>query len=94
MVFWDSADRYDPPVIRNISTSVVVNYFEIDDPSEYLQLPNYPCHTQATERCIRLVTDASSAVIGEENRDGFIRARINLRAMMPNFNTKSEYNIL
>ena len=39
-------------------------------------IAQFPCHTQDTERCIRLVTEASAAVCGEAARNGFIRARI------------------
>ena len=38
------------------------------------QPPKYKCHTQAVERAVKLVTEAASSVVGEEARDGFIRA--------------------
>ena len=38
-------------------------------------IENFPCHTQAVERCIKLVTEASQSVCGENRRDGFIRSR-------------------
>lgn len=53
----------------------------------------FMCHTQAVERAVKLVTDASTAVCGESARDGFIRARIESRAIMPSFNTKKEYKL-
>lgn len=59
--------------------------------AEYINI--FPCHTQAVERAVKLVTDASTAVCGESARDGFIRARIELRAIMPSFNTKKEYKL-
>ncbi|KAF2903508.1 hypothetical protein ILUMI_02675 [Ignelater luminosus] len=37
---------------------------------------NNPCHTQAVERCIKLVTEASQAVCGDDVRDGFIGVRL------------------
>ena len=37
--------------------------------------PLFPCHTQAVERAIKLVTEVSSSVLVEE-REGFIRVRI------------------
>ena len=30
------------------------------------------CHTQAVEKAIQLVSEASAAVVGKEARDGFI----------------------
>uniref|UniRef100_A0A8D8VVF7 Uncharacterized protein n=1 Tax=Cacopsylla melanoneura TaxID=428564 RepID=A0A8D8VVF7_9HEMI len=50
-----------------------------------------PCHTQAVERHIKLVTEASVAVCSEEARDGFIRARQKSRQAIPTFETKKEF---
>ena len=36
-------------------------------------VPNYPCHTQSVERGVKLVSEASQAVNGQAQRDGFIR---------------------
>ena len=46
-----------------------------------LHTAQFPCQTQAKERCIRLVMETTAAVCGEAARDGFIRAT---------FGTKSE----
>ena len=35
-----------------------------------------PCHTQAVERGVRLVTEASQSVCSEKARIGFIKNRI------------------
>lgn len=43
---------------------------------EKVNLQAFPCPTQAMERCIRLVTWASAAVCDDEQRHGFIRARL------------------
>ncbi|KAF2899676.1 hypothetical protein ILUMI_06499 [Ignelater luminosus] len=58
---------------------------------EDMDIPTYPCHTQATERCVKLVTEASAMVCGKEQRDGFIRTRIESRQPMKAFNTKKEF---
>jgi len=56
-------------------------------------LAEIPCHTQAVERTVKLVTQASSKVYGHERRDGFIRATLASRATMPTFDTKSEFAV-
>ncbi|CAD7081940.1 unnamed protein product [Hermetia illucens] len=56
-------------------------------------MKDFPCHTQALERCIKLVTKVSSAVCGENKRDGIIRARLLSCQRMPNFNTKTQFDI-
>ena len=41
-------------------------------------------------RAVKLVTEASAAVCGQDSRDGFIRARIHHREEMPVFRTKAD----
>ena len=41
-----------------------------------LRVPDYPCHSQAVERAVCLVSETSASVIGQDARDGFIRQRI------------------
>ena len=53
---------------------------------------NYPCHTQAAvERGIKLVSEASDAVIGQEAREGFICQRIKERKVLNKFESKKDY---
>jgi hypothetical protein len=54
-------------------------------------LKKLPCHTQAVERCVKLVTEASAAVCGTAARDGFIRVRNEARKKMPKFDTKNDF---
>ena len=56
-----------------------------------LIIESYLCHTQAVEQAIKLVTEASSSVCGENSRDGFIRAKLASRPRIPKFETKSQY---
>ena len=44
--------------------------------------------TQSVERGVKLVTEASRSVLGFERRDGYIKAGIKSRELMPTFNTK------
>ena len=55
-------------------------------------VPAFPCHIQAVERTVQLVSQASKAVTNAEMRDGFIRVTIKSRKSMPKFTTKSQYN--
>ncbi|GBM44325.1 hypothetical protein AVEN_37781-1 [Araneus ventricosus] len=64
----------------------------IEDSSSLLALIcDFPCHIQAVERCVKAVTDASSKVCGSSALDGYNRARIVDRTIMPAFETKAEY---
>ena len=40
---------------------------------------NFPNHTQAVERIIKIVTDASERVVGEDARNGYVIAIIERR---------------
>ena len=37
-------------------------------------LPKFPCHPQAVERYVKLVTEAAKAVCGQNSRDGSVHA--------------------
>ena len=50
----------------------------------------FTTHHQATERCVKQVTEAAAAVVGQERRDGFVRARVHSRQQMPMFKTKKD----
>ena len=54
------------------------------------QLPKIPCHAQSCERCVKEVTIASLAVYGDERRDGYIRAKIASRSLVPINETKKD----
>jgi hypothetical protein len=92
LVEWQSIDKCEPPMTKYLTDSdlqvcVETRLFE------KVNFQDFPCHNQATERCIRLVTQASAAVCGDEQRDGFIRAKLKSRIIMKHFNTKSEFRL-
>ncbi|CAG9839024.1 unnamed protein product [Diabrotica balteata] len=58
------------------------------------QIPNFdnfPCHTQAMERCVKIITDVSIKVCDEESRDGYIRAKLNTRKNLPICESNCQY---
>ena len=54
-----------------------------------IDFPRFPCHTQAVERVIKLVTESSLSVCGPEARDGFVKAKIASQKMMQNLRPKN-----
>jgi hypothetical protein len=73
----------EPPIMKNIN---------VDNDEELRNfLSQFPCHTQAVERAVKLTTEAASKVCGEENRDGYIRATIESRKVVASFGTKRHY---
>src|SRR6218665_1975927 len=88
LVDWQSIDRYSPPVMKDMSDSEIITFVE-----SRVDYPRFPCHTQGTERCIKLVMQATAVVCGEERRDGFINARLHSRNIMKQFTNKAKFSL-
>jgi len=90
MIDWQNTPVTEPPLLAEVpvdSIEMLVASGEIP----VMDFPKYPCHTQAVERCVKLITEASASVCGEKARNGFIRVRLESRKIMPYFNTKADY---
>ncbi|ESN93198.1 hypothetical protein HELRODRAFT_181119 [Helobdella robusta] len=88
LIDWAVEKITEPPLTMKYSDIEISN----DISSKcLLEIEKYPCHTQAVERCVKLVTEASISVCGPEARDGFIRTRIKARQDIQIFNTKFQY---
>ena len=78
--------RTEPPITMAISKEELnINIKKLDE-----KLFDFPCHTQAVERCIKLVTEASLKVCGKDSRDDFIRAIIESRRKTPRLESKKD----
>ena len=86
LIDWEDTALSEPPLTLSKTNEELLAYKESP-----LVVPKYPCHTQAVERAVRLVSEASAAVIGQEARDGYIRQRMEARKILPNFETKKEF---
>ncbi|KAK5648112.1 hypothetical protein RI129_003004 [Pyrocoelia pectoralis] len=90
LIDWQNNDITPPPLLQ---------YFELDElrsiiketPNKVIEITSYPCHTQAVERCVKLVTEASLSIVGFKKRDGFIKARLDSRKLMPQFESKKDF---
>ena len=51
----------------------------------------HPCHSQAVERHVRLVSNASASVSSFERRDGLIRQQIKSHSLIKTFDTKKQF---
>jgi len=90
LIDWQSTKITEPPLTRHISTETLKKIIskEYDD----IEFLNYPCHTQAVERCVKLVTEASNSVCGPEAREGFILSRITSRECLPKMDSKRQFS--
>ena len=55
--------------------------------------PAFPLHTQSVERAVKLVTEASHQVEGEEGRHGWILSVLEARRIRKPFETKKDYKV-
>ncbi|GBM98649.1 hypothetical protein AVEN_273129-1 [Araneus ventricosus] len=81
---------YPPPMLRDLSEDDIKSLIN-SDTMPIREIQKFPCHTQSVERCVKLVTESSNKVCGHEARDGYIRATLKSRSVMPNFFKKSDF---
>ena len=68
LIDWDQTTVTEPVVTTHLSSEELLAL--LDGP---LEVPDWTCHTQAVERTVKKVTEASKMVVGREKRDGWIR---------------------
>ena len=56
-----------------------------------LAFPDFPCHSQSVERTVKIVTEVTQQVYGEDNQRDRIESIINCRKSRPAFETKKNY---
>lgn len=92
LIDWTSTSIHEPAITRGLPESVL---FEISKtgflPPQYKNMLSFPCHSQAVERHVKLVTEAASNVAGVERQTGYIRSKINSRNKMSQFDSKKDF---
>lgn len=92
MIDWKNSKITEPPITKNLSLNDLKA--TIKNPKIIKDIcRNFPCHTQAVERSVKVVTEASAAVCGSIKRDAWIKTTLKSRQSMPSFNTKNDYKI-
>ena len=92
---YEASDWSDMIDLSNISEPPITQKMTEEEIKSFEKSPLsllYPNHTQSVERGVKIVTEASGVVYGFESRDGFIRARIASRCLMPKFDTKVQFS--
>ena len=88
LINWLDFPRLEPPI------TCILTENDLDEAIKTGSMPDlekYPCHTQAVERHIKVITDAARSVCGKERREGYIRAKLESRKRMSKYSTKSEW---
>jgi len=89
MIHWESVSNFEPVLTKSFSNDTLENI--LTDANITVPIPALPCHNQNVERMVQLVSLAAKSVAGHDNRDGFIRARLQKRQIMPVFDTKKQF---
>lgn len=94
LIDWQNCELSSPPLLKDVTDEEIKDYIKTEQvPKWDILSKKLPVHTQAVERCVKLVTKASSKVCGAEARDGFIRTTIKSRSTMPAFDNKSHFKL-
>jgi hypothetical protein len=88
LIQWQCVQVTEPPITMKLSDSELDGF--IADKTMF-EFEKYPLHTQAVERAIKVVSDVSSHVCGQESRDGFIQPRLASRERISKFESKKDY---
>ena len=89
LIDW-SSNIFEPVLTSKLSTKEDEEY--IEKPMKYI--PSFCVHGQSIERCVQQVTRANASVFGEERRDGFVRASLKHRDLMPRVDSKKSLKSL
>lgn len=93
IINWTNTDLTPPPLLRRVTDDEIWAKITAGETADEWNFGKFPCHTQAVERCVKLVTEASKKVVGAKSRDGFIRSTLASRAAMPKFSSKCSFNL-
>ncbi len=94
MINWTQTQITEPPLTMKFSLQELRDLVDNGEKSAIWNSAEFsiPCHTQAVERCVKVVTECSAQVTSKR-RDGIIRAKLKSRNIMPKFTSKSKYKL-
>ena len=84
LIEW-SEGVYEPPLTCKLTTEQVKKFVE-----EPMEVPQWPCHAQSIERCVKQLTEAASKVYTHEKREGYIRGQEASRRLMSKNESKQD----
>lgn len=82
-----------PPILTNVPDETLHSLVESGGDDEVLFL-RLPCHTQAVERAVKTVTEASMQLCHKTAREALIKNKIISRKLMPKFESKKDFNVI
>ncbi|CAG9826869.1 unnamed protein product [Diabrotica balteata] len=92
LINWSECEVTAPPMLADIPDDELKQLIDSSIIADF-DFPKYPCHTQAVERCVKLVSESSLLVTGPERRDGFIRSKIKSKDFLVTYDNKAQFKI-
>ncbi|GBL96396.1 hypothetical protein AVEN_43714-1 [Araneus ventricosus] len=93
IINWNTITLSPPPLLRRFMNQEIWSKVQSGGTAAERNFDKFPCHAQAVERCVKLVTEASQKVVGSNSRDGFIRTALISRSSMLSFSSKSYFKV-
>ena len=90
VIDWSELAIMELPVVNAMNDTELWQFIRMDETPTIL-FPKFACCTQAVERLVKVVTKASKNVCEPNSRNGFIRARLSSRHIMPTFKSKEDF---
>ena len=84
LIDWNCVNMTVPPLLQDTDAASISANLQII-------LPNYPCHSQAVERCVKDMSSACSKVYGHDSRHGVMLQMKKSRLDVPAVNTKANF---
>ncbi|GBM28882.1 hypothetical protein AVEN_43592-1 [Araneus ventricosus] len=88
---WQACNLTPPTILRHISSHELLKMIQDDVPMDGRDIIKFSSHTQAVDRIVKLVTEASRKRVGPQNMDRFIRATLESRKQMSQFESRKDY---
>ena len=85
LISWQP-DQEQKPVFTYSLTRKEIDMIQVKP----YDVPGFSIHTQSIERAVKQLAEAVAAAVGQQARDGFIRARTHYREAMPSFSQKKD----
>ncbi|GBM10717.1 hypothetical protein AVEN_109-1 [Araneus ventricosus] len=93
MIHWNTTTLSPPPLLRRFTNQEIWSMVQSGGTAAEWNFDRFPCHTQAVERCVKLVTEASHKDVGSNSRVSFIRTILLSKSSTPNFSRKSHFKV-
>lgn len=89
LINWQQ-NYFDPPILGHITNQEINEVIESQGDLNLIYL-RLPCQTQAVERSVKIMTEASMSLCDKKSREGLIRAKLASRKLMPQFDSKQDF---